>query len=93
MAPTNPSPPPPCIVLLPTTTTPATTTMESSSVVKSLYDVKLAILALLLAGYLVHSYLSYRRLSHIPGPGSQGGPTCGWLAQYGERKVISSSMS
>jgi len=44
-----------------------------SSVSNSLYDIKLAILVLLLAGYLIHSYLSYRRLSHIPGP---------WLAGW-----------
>jgi hypothetical protein len=47
--------------------------MELLSVTKSLYDVKLTIPVLLLAGYLVHSYLSYRRLSHIPGP---------WLAGW-----------
>jgi hypothetical protein len=48
--------------------------MESSlSVAKSLYDMKFAASLLLLAGYLVHLYLSYRRLSHIPGP---------WLAGW-----------
>jgi hypothetical protein len=47
--------------------------MEFPTLTQSLYDVKFAIPLLLLAGYLVHSYLSYRRLSQIPGP---------WLAGW-----------
>jgi hypothetical protein len=38
-----------------------------------IYDVKFAIPILLLIGYLIHLCLSYRRLSHIPGP---------WLAGW-----------
>jgi hypothetical protein len=47
--------------------------MEFSALTESLYSVKISIPVLILAGYLVHSYLSYRRLSHIPGP---------WLAAW-----------
>jgi hypothetical protein len=47
--------------------------MDFSALTESLYSVKISIPVLLLAGYLLHSYLSYRRLSHIPGP---------WLAAW-----------
>lgn len=51
----------------------STIVMESLPITNFLYDVKIAIPILLLTGYLAHWYLSYRRLSHIPGP---------WLAGW-----------
>jgi hypothetical protein len=54
--------------------------MEFSALTESLYSVKVSIPVLILAGYLVHSYLSYRRLSHIPGP---------WLAAWSNLWLVS----
>jgi hypothetical protein len=56
------------------------------SITELLYAVGLYILLTVVAWYLAYSYLSYRRLSHIPGPWLAGWSSLWLVGAVGRKK-------